>query len=316
MLMPTTSQPTVRANIIATDDIERSLQDRTALFVKGDPSFDAFNAWWAGSGRAYSLDANALSQGIDGTAIAATFGVDRMFIPWLMLGAEITVSGADMNDAGSKSDVVHTDGAQGGVYASIAAGPLYVSGSVGGGSTSNHSTRVYKSDDTTHIMSDAWDGTFVNAAAEAGINAEFLHVTVRPWVGLSYLNLNEESHQEIGEGTGFDLAYNAIEADIERAKAGLTLAYTYNYPEVQFTPELRAAWSELLSDVPDQLRGSFVDGAVPFVLSEAPIAHDQISAGLGFTLHGKGLAISLGYDATLADGEMSHAGKLEISTQF
>jgi hypothetical protein len=33
-------------------------------------------------------------------------------------------------------------------------------------------------------------------------------------------------------------------------------------------------------------------------------------------MHGKGLAISLGYDATLADGEMSHAGKLEISTQF
>lgn len=316
MLMPTTSQPTVRANLIVVDDLERSLQDRTALFVKGDTSFDDINAWWAGSGRAYSLDSDALSQGIDGSIVSATFGVDRMFIPWVMVGAQMTVSGADMNDAGSKSDVVHVDGAQGGVYASLAAGPVYVTGSIGGGSTSNHSSRTYKDGDTSYVMTDSWDGTFTNAAAEAGINAELYHLTIRPWVGLSWLNLNEEAHQETGQGTGFDLAYDAIQADIERAKAGITIAYTYDHPEVQFTPEFRAAWSQLQNDVPNELHGSFVDGSVPFVLTEAPIAHDQVSAGLGFTLHGKGLAVSLGYDAILADGEIGHSGKLEINTQF
>jgi outer membrane autotransporter protein len=187
---------------------------------------------------------------------------------------------------------------------------------VGAGSTSNKSTRELKIDDTTYRMNGAWDGTYVNAGAEAGINAELYHVTVRPWVGLSYLDLNEESHAETGEGTGFDLAYDAIEADIERAKAGLVIAYTYDHPEVQFRPELHASWSELLKDVPDQLHGSFVDGAVPFVLSEAPIPHNEISAGAGFTLYGKGLAFSLGYDASFADSQLIHGGTLEISTQF
>ena len=70
----------------------------------------------------------------------------------------------------------------------------------------------------------------------------------------------------------------ASEADIERARAGLTIAYTYSHPEVQFTPELRAAWSQLLNDVPSELHGSFVDGSVPFILTEAPIAHDEVSS--------------------------------------
>jgi uncharacterized protein with beta-barrel porin domain len=112
------------------------------------------------------------------------------------------------------------------------------------------------------------------------------------------------------------LAYDEIEADIERAKAGLTIAYTYNYPQVQVTPELRAAWSQLLNEVPSEVHGSFVDGSVPFILTGAPIPDDQVTAGFGLMLHGKGLAVSLGYDAMFADGETSHSGKMEISTQF
>jgi hypothetical protein len=316
MLMPATSQPTLRANLATTDDIERNLQDRAGLFLKGDNSFDAINAWWAGSGRAYALDANESSKGIDGSVVSTTFGVDRMFIPWLMVGAEVTFAGSDLFDAGSDTNVVHVSGAQGGLYATLSAGPFYVSGSAGGGSTSNHGTCVFKTDDNEVAISDAWDGTFLNAAAEAGINGQFNHLTLRPWVGLSWLNLSEEAHQESGGGTGFDLAYDEIEADIERAKAGLTIAYTFNYPQVQMTPELRAAWSQLLSDVPSELHGSFVDGSVPFILTGAPIPHDQVTAGFGLMLHGKGLAVSLGYDAMFADGETSHSGKMEISTQF
>ena len=85
---------------------------------------------------------------------------------------------------------------------------------------------------------------------------------------------------------------------------------------MKLTPELRAAWSQLLNDVPSELHGSLVDGFVPLILSEAPIPRDQVTAGFGFMLHGKGLAVSLGYDAMFANGETSHTGKLEISTQF
>ncbi|MDZ4868899.1 MAG: autotransporter outer membrane beta-barrel domain-containing protein, partial [Alphaproteobacteria bacterium] len=181
---------------------------------------------------------------------------------------------------------------------------------------SNRSDRNFKTAAYDYDTEDEWDATVTTASAEAGLNVAYGGFSLRPSASMSWLSLSEDAHAEDSGLVGFDLAYDALDVDVTRAKAGLALAFTKGDPHGSFTQELRLGWSELIDTTDSQVSGLFVDGSVPFLLDTTPLARTELSAGFGLSVLTEGAMAGISYDATMGDGELSHGAKLQISVNF
>ena len=315
-LMPNTAQPVLRGVMALTDALDGAIKERFEILLGKDKNMDGVHGWWSGTARGILVDPDDNGQGIDGDLTAVTFGIEGLLKPYASIGAAVSLGTSTMFEDGSTTDRVRLNSGHGALYASFAAGPVYLSASAGGGYSSNRSDRQFTTDDFTLDIEDQWDSTFVDASAEAGLNVLFGKFAIRPSAGVTWLNLSEDAHAEDSGGVGFDLSYDALEVDVTRAKAGLVFSYTKSDNHNSLTPQFNVSWSERLNDQATELEGRFVGADVPFTLATTPLAQQVFAAGLGVTVITDGTVAGLAYDASLADGEFSHGARLNISMPF
>jgi len=315
-LMPDTAQATLRANLALADAVDKAVAERTLVMMKGNKKFDGLNGWWSGASRGNAVDADDFGKGIDGTVTAVTFGAEGTLTHWGVVGAALTFAASTMEQSDGEATRNRLDTTHGVVYAAFAAGPVYISGQAGRGLVSNRSDRNFKTAAYDYDTEDEWDATVTTASAEAGLNVAYGGFSLRPSASMSWLSLSEDAHAEDSGLVGFDLAYDALDVDVTRAKAGLALAFTKGDPHGSFTQELRLGWSELIDTTDSQVSGLFVDGSVPFLLDTTPLARTELSAGFGLSVLTEGAMAGISYDATMGDGELSHGAKLQISVNF
>lgn len=314
-LMPRTSQPMLRGAIALSDSIERAHEGRTAALLSGDSSLDGFNAWWSGTTQKILVGSTEAGPGINGDLVAVTYGAEGMLTPFGAIGASFTYGSSTMLEDGT-DDRLRFDSTHAGAYAAFAAGPFFANGAIGIGKLSNRSDRRFETDDYSLRIEHEWDATTTDASLQGGLNVQLAKIIFRPWAGMSWLNVSEDAHAENRGNTGFDLAYDETDIDVRRAKAGLSILFAGGNARAHVLPELRASYSRLLSDNPTTLTGSFVDGAVPFVLSTIPLAEEELSAGFGLDIVAESVVFGFNYDATLGDGDLTHGGELHVSLQF
>ncbi len=322
-LLPDTSLASLHSAIAGLDSRASAIADRrTNGEVRRRNRRNDSGAWTRYFGGLVTTDATATGQGIDGQVAGQLFGLDTELFENMPAGIFLAATGSELDNADEAAETLSATNVSVGAYATAAAGPVFLQVMAGYGYTTFNSTRVVSAPGpggtiTTAELESEWSGTQFDT--ELRLGAEFMigEVRIVPVIGYSYVSISEDGRRESGGGTGFDLIYVPLDADLQRVFAEVTVSYdTKIRNSLIFRPELFGGVREIIDGADQEVTAQFSGGSEFFVLDTSPLPESQTVAGMSLGLYGHEATLRAGYEYQTGDIAERHIGTFNVVFKF
>ncbi len=267
-----------------------------------------WRTWFLGVGQGGLLHSDGNAGLVNYTFAATTLGVETTLDEGLRAGVWLAYGPAAANRNGDRLDL---DTGYAGLYGVRQIGPSYLMGTVSYWHGDFSTRRHIAFGDVAEAPRASYGGDGLAAYLEQGYAFDFGDWSVRPLIGLQYMNLAQSGYHEHGGGE-LDLIGPGRSLDSLRSVCGARLVRSLGPASACTLLELRARWThEFFDQAPGITQLFDAPGATPFNIRGLTPSQDALLLGAGLRVPVSQRAdVFFGYDANLATRQTAHGGNV------
>ena len=302
--------------------------------TSGDPSrFDAFklfdkkaedenaqtilknNIWGEFSGFKSEQDTDGGFAGFDSTSQSFMFGFDTALTEQIFAGIAFsyTATDVDMKDF-RNGDTVDSDSYQATLYGSYEFAEDWLLGG-------KLSYARHEMDTSRNTVTSVASGSY--GVDQFGVQADLSHafafsngLIVKPKVGLSYINLQQEAYSETGSALA--LSYDSISSDQLYSSVSVEVSKSFDVSKkTVLTPNAAVGWNHnYLADGTDMV-ARFVGGGGDFTSAGQALEEDSLSLNAGLSInYDKNFNFDINATGAFADNYSEYGAKARLTYSF
>ena len=275
------------------------------------------NFWWQNMGHFASQDGDGDLKGYDAWSFGFSLGFDNQITENIRAGLGFTQTWSAVDENNSFDRAQRIDSSQVSAYLR-AGGRLRHIQAVATYSFDDYNTQRNIEFDSIDRQSTAdWKGSQYGASVQAAWGQTFRFVELVPALGVSYLDVSQDSYEEAGGGNAIDLAFSDRSATSIRGFANVTAqTLLYRAEGNTFSAWGRAGFNREFSNDAIEYQARFLSSTESFTIVGDDLVQNLFTFGAGLSYLGDFFTFAADYDSEWASGYRSHFGGISIKFRF